>query len=170
QVQLRQLATAVNSFTDPRLRDRVRSRVADELWHLIEAAEPGSDSQFQLLKAYAGQACSPEHVQALRGLLEGRTELPGLSIDADLRWDLLIALAALGEAGEEEISGELERDRTATGRNSAATARAAVPTAAAKESAWQEVVVAADLHNAVQTAVIVGFTRGQDPAVLVPCV
>src|SRR5699024_4286323 len=119
QVQLRQLATAVNSFTDPRLREQVRERVADELWHLTEVARRGSDSQFQLLKAYTGHACSTEHVQTLRGLLEGRTELAGLSIDADLRWDLLIALAALGQAGEQEITAELERDRTATGRNSA---------------------------------------------------
>src|SRR5699024_7457107 len=87
-----------------------------------------------------------------------------------LRWDPLIALAALGQAGEQEITAELERDRTATGRNSAATARAAVPTTAAKEAAWREVVVAADLPNAVQTSVIDGFTRGQEPAVLVPFV
>ncbi|WP_277051507.1 aminopeptidase N [Ruania albidiflava] len=167
-VLLRQLATAVDFYTDPARRDEVAVEVADRLWALARAAEAGSDSQFQLVRAFAGRASTAAHTTALAALLAGEETLPGLTVDTDLRWDLLTGLVAAGAAGEEEIAAELDRDATATGQRAAATARASIPTAEAKEAVWASVVEADDLPNAVQAAVISGFGRARDRALLAP--
>ena len=167
-VLLRQLATAVDFYTDPAGRDQVAVQVADRLWVLARAAEAGSDSQFQLARAFAGRASTPEHTGILHGLLSGAVTLPGLSVDTDLRWELLTALVTAGAAGEEQIAAELAQDATATGQRAAAAARAAIPTAAAKEAVWTSVVDSDELPNAVQAAVIGGFGRSHDRSLLAP--
>ena len=167
-VLLRQLATAVDFYTDPARREQVAVEVADRLWALAGAAEAGSDSQFQLVKAFAGRASTQEHTDVLHGLLVGTTALDGLSVDTDLRWELLTASVAAGAAGEEQIAAELRQDATATGQRAAAGARASLPTAEAKEAVWASVVEGDDLPNAVQAAVIGGFSRTRDRSLLVP--
>ena len=167
-VLLRQLATAVGLYLDPRQREGTQRQVADRLWALAHEADAGSDTQLQLIKAFATHARTAAHQEALQGLLSGSTAVPGLSVDTDLRWEVLLALAATGGAGEEEIEAELETDPTATGRRAAAAARAAVPTAKAKEAVWADVVTSNNLPNAVQTAVIAGFNRTPDRTLLAP--
>jgi aminopeptidase N len=77
---------------------------------------------------------------------------------------------ALGAAGEAEIDAELARDDTAAGRRQALAARAAQPTAEAKEDAWRQVVESAELPNAEQAAVIDGFTQADQLDLLEPYV
>ena len=100
-----------------------------------------------------------EHLAVVRGLLDGTDLLPGLSIDTDLRWHLLHQLVAAGLADDAEIERELDADDTATGRRQAAAALAARPTAAAKAEAWSSVVDGDELPNAIQTAIIGGFSQ-----------
>ena len=88
----------------------------------MRAAEPGSDHQLAWTRTFAAAARTPEHVAVLRGLLDGTDPVPGLAVDADLRWTLLQALVAVGAAGDAEIDAELERDPTASGQRRAATA------------------------------------------------
>jgi len=59
-----------------------------------QSAEAGSDTQLQLVKAFAGRAATTEQLDAVRDLLDGHTTLDGLSIDTDLRWELLTSLVA----------------------------------------------------------------------------
>ena len=54
---------------------------------------------------------------------------PIWSVDTDLRWRIVTALARAGVFGEEEIAAELERDNTNAGAERAAGARAGIPTA-----------------------------------------
>ena len=102
--------------------------------------------------------------------LEETAPLAGLSVDTDLRWDLLISLVAGGRSGEAQIAAELERDATASGERAAAAARAAIPTAQAKAAAWSAVVDADALSNTLQTSTIGGFDRVHDVALLEPFV
>ena len=90
----------------------------------------------------------------------------GLIVDTDLRWRLLHALVAHGVAGETEIDEELRRDPTSTGQRQAERARALVPTAEAKERAWQRAVYDDDIPNAVQEAIISGFSHPAQRALL----
>jgi aminopeptidase N len=169
-VLLRQLASTVRLYVAPEHRHAVADAAGDRLLQLARAAAPGSDAQLQLVKAFAGFARTDGQLAAVRGLLDGTAPLDGLAVDTDLRWELLVSLVAGGAAGDADIDAELARDDTATGRRAAAAARAARPTAQAKEEAWQAVVGSDDLPNAVQASVIGGFSRVHDPALLEPFV
>ncbi|MFD1214600.1 aminopeptidase N [Arthrobacter sp. GCM10027362] len=167
-VLLRQLDTSLTFYVRPEDRERLSIAAADRLWELSGQAEAGSDSQLQFVKAFAGLARSEGQLDAVAGVLSGERVPEGLTVDADLRWELLTSLVAGGRFGQPEIDAELKRDATATGQRAAALAKAAIPTAAAKAEAWHAVVVAGELPNAIQQSVIAGFNRVHDTALLEP--
>jgi aminopeptidase N len=118
----------------------------------------------------ASAARSPEHLALLRSLLDGTTTIPGLEIDTELRWALLNGLVAMGAAGDAEIATEEERDPTAAGARHAATARALRPTAEAKAEAWRSATEDDSLPNAVNNAIIRGFSHPTQVELLKPYV
>lgn len=87
-----------------------------------------------------------------------------------MRWTLLTGLAAAGVADADAVATEAQGDNTATGRERAARAAASIPTAEAKEAAWQAGVVATDTPNSVVDAHALGFGRTGDTALLTPFV
>jgi len=54
--------------------------------------------------------------------------LDGLVIEGDLRWNLVISLAAAGRLTEADIATEAAADTTVDGASHAAEARASMPT------------------------------------------
>ncbi|MDM8083641.1 aminopeptidase N [Cellulomonas cellasea] len=170
QVLLRQLSTAVDLYVAPEHREATDVAVGDRLLELAEAAPAGSDTQLQLVKAFAGRASTAAQLDAVAALLDGSRSLAGLSIDTDLRWELLTSLVAGGRAGGAQIDAQLAADPTATGQRAAAAARAAIPTPEAKAAAWAAVVEGDELPNAVQTATISGFGRVHNLGLLLPYV
>jgi aminopeptidase N len=82
-----------------------------------------------------------------------------------VRWGVVNALATIGEAGEELIAAELERDPTDQGRRAAAAARAARPTKEAKAEAWSE-VTSHDPPLAMKRAIASGFHRADQAELL----
>ena len=165
---LRQAHTAIDSYAAPSNRERYRQSLADALRGWIDTAEPGSDRQLALVRSLASLATRPEHLALLMSLLSGETELPGLSVDTDLRWTLLARLAATGSADEALIDAELRRDPTAAGRRQHALAMAARPTAQAKASAWQACVERDELPNAMLDATMAGLTQPEQADLLRP--
>jgi aminopeptidase N len=170
QSLLRQAQSSVSLFGSPEWAPTGRALLADAALSHARNATPGSDHQLAWVRALASVASSPEAVSLVRGLLSGSATLEGLVVDTDLRWTLLHRLVVIGDAGPEEISAELERDRTAAGERNAAAARAAQPTAAAKASAWASAVESTDLPNAMRSAVIGGFNQMEQASLLAPYV
>jgi len=123
-------------------------------------SEPGSDLQLVHVQAAAAAALDPG---PLRALLDG-VDLPaGLVVDHDLRWHLLVRLAALGAAGEDDVAAELAGDRTASGEQHAAQAGAARRDPQAKAAAWDELLGDGELSNSRARALGSGFWQlGQD--------
>ncbi|MGL5867335.1 MAG: aminopeptidase N [Dermatophilaceae bacterium] len=160
------LQTAVFSYTAPAHRAATRFAARDQLWELAQAAGPGSDAQLQFVSAVAGLTAAGDDVTALRGLLTGSSAAPGLVVDFEMRWTLLTALAAAGAADAADIDAERAREDTATGRERAALARAARPTAEAKAAAWASAVEGDDLPNSIVDATAAGFARPGTPAEL----
>ncbi|MDT0179035.1 aminopeptidase N [Microbacterium sp. ARD31] len=156
---LAQLQLAANSYVDPATRDVARERVAEGLWALAQDAEAGSDSQLQFVTAYASAASTPAQWERVAQLRSGAQELPGLEIDADLSWALLVSLAAGGVVSAAEIDEALAADNTAKGGEFAAQARAALPSVEAKRAAWQSLVDSADLPNTVVRSAAAGFVH-----------
>ncbi|HPB71461.1 MAG TPA: aminopeptidase N [Phycicoccus sp.] len=159
---LQQLATALGFYVAPEHREPTRRATLDRLWSLAREAQPGSDAQLQLVTAAAALTTTGDDPAYLSGLLDGSVTLTGLTVDTEVRWTLLTALAGAGAAGEAEIAAEAERDRTATGRERAARARASIPSVEAKEAAWQAAVVGEGLSNAMVESLGLGFGRGGD--------
>ncbi|HSN36285.1 MAG TPA: M1 family metallopeptidase, partial [Arthrobacter sp.] len=168
QVQLRQLATTLNFYVAGEHKEATAVAAADRLWELASGVPAGSDAQLQFVKAYALLARSTGQLDTVSGLLDGSVALQGLTVDQDLRWELITSLVAGGRAGVETIDGELARDNTATGQNAAALAKAAIPTPEAKAAAWDSIVVKGELSNALQGSAVSGFTRVLDTSLLEP--
>jgi len=167
---LAQLLTTARTYVAPERRAETLGRVADGLWALAQDAEAGSDAQFQFVKYFAAAASTDTHGDVLQALLDGTTTLDGLTVDTDLRWELLEGLVLVGRAGHDEIDAALAADATADGAQAAARARATVPTAEGKLAAFASVVDAADAPNAIVRATTTGFQHVVDPSVLEPVV
>jgi aminopeptidase N len=165
RVTLTQLLTSARLYVDPAHRDATVREIGDTLWTLAQQAEAGTDAQFQFVKFFAQAASTEEHAAALRGLLEGGIALDGLTVDTDLRWELLEGLVLAGAAGEAEIAAAYEQDTTSNGEQAAARARATIPTPAGKAAAFAELVEGSQ-PNVVVRAATVGYLHVNDPAVL----
>jgi aminopeptidase N len=167
-VQLRQLATTLTFYVAEEHREATAIAAADRLWELAASVPAGSDAQLQFVKSYALLARSERQLDNVAGLLAGSGTLEGLTVDQDLRWELLASLVTGGRAGQEQIDAELVRDNTSSGQNAAALATAAIPTPEAKAAAWEAIVVKGELSNALQGSAVNGFTRVLDPSLLEP--
>jgi aminopeptidase N len=104
----------------------------------------------------------------VRALLDGTLTIEGLTVDTDLRWHLVTALTQAGAADDTLVDAELERDDTDLGRRLAATARAAQPTADAKEAAWTQLLEDPSLSHTVSRQLWGGFSQLSQPDVLAP--
>ncbi|MFJ7907911.1 aminopeptidase N [Kitasatospora sp. NPDC096204] len=164
----RQVKLALDAYADPQWREQGLERWAAAAEEHLRAAEPGSDHQLAWARALASVARTDGQLDLLAGLLDGSVEVKGLAVDTELRWTLLVRLAATGRADEAAIAAELERDNTAAGQEHAATCRAARPTAEAKAQAWASVVESDKLTNYVQEAVIAGFQQSDQRELLAP--
>jgi len=167
-VQLRQLATTLNFYVAEEHRQATAVAAADKLWELAAEVPGGSDAQLQFVKSFALLASSGTQLNQVAGLLDGSLVLDGLTVDQDLRWELLTSLVAGGRLGQDGIDAELERDNTSSGQNAAAQAKAAIPTPEAKAAAWESIVVKGDLSNALQGSAVNGFMRVLDRSLLEP--
>ena len=165
---LGQLETVAGPYAAPQRRAERSASAASALWELASSAPAGSDSQFQFVEAFTHLACTDSHREILKGLFDGSVQLPGREIDTDLRWSLVIALAALGGIDEAGIDEVLAADDTQSGRKSALTAKAALPTPEAKEKAWKSTIEEDTLANESVTSVVLGFNRVIDPALIAP--
>ncbi|WP_417562679.1 aminopeptidase N [Microbacterium sp.] len=167
---LSQLLLAANEYVAPAHRDQTRERVADDLWALAHNAAPGSDSQLQLVTAFAAAAATDAQWTQVCRLRDGETTLDGLSVDADLSWQLLISLAAGGAVTAADIDQAHAADNTAKGGEFAAQAKAALPDAASKQTAWDSLIAHHDLPNTVVRAAAAGFVHPAGVAALEPFV
>ncbi|PZE25746.1 MULTISPECIES: aminopeptidase N [unclassified Curtobacterium] len=163
---LSQLLLAARSYVAPAKREATVREVGDALWQLAATAEAGSDAQFQFVKFFAQIASTPEHVATLQGLRSGDVLLNDLTIDTDLRWELLEGLVLNGAAGESEIATELAADPTANGEQAAARARATIPTAEGKLTAFSSLVDSDALPNAIVRQTAVGYQHVLTPVAL----
>ncbi|WP_435745727.1 aminopeptidase N [Nocardioides sp. SYSU DS0663] len=133
-----------------RLHDAARARLA--------TTEAGSEQQLAALRASIRSAGDPE---LLRGWLEQTPE--GIDLDLDLRWRLLVRLAALGATDVAELDAALAAAPTAQATVEHTRARAALPDAEAKAWAWSRFTGEVDVPNYELEAAGLGmWQRGQE--------
>jgi aminopeptidase N len=174
---LLQAQTALGSYADPEwAASQGWPTLADRLLELARGTAAGSDHQLAFVNALCTSVLSTRHTVVLADLLDhdpADLGLPGLSIDTDLRWRILTALAAAGDVdadGPETpfIDAEVQRDPTAAGKRHGAQAAAARPQAAVKEQAWTQVTDDDTLPNIVGRSIITGFVQPGQAELLKP--
>ncbi|MEU6077736.1 aminopeptidase N [Micromonospora sp. NPDC047074] len=144
----------VDRYLDPLAREAALTQVADACQKLLDGAPPGGSLQ---LAAARGWLSASTDTDRLAGWLAGRNVPPGLAVDAELRWALLLRLVVLGAAGAAEITAEAAADPSASGAERAAQCRAALPDPAGKRAAWEIVVSNTELSNRLVEATAQGF-------------
>jgi aminopeptidase N len=170
---LLQANAALGMYADPEwAREEGWPSFSARLLELARAAEAGSDHQLAFLNTLLTGVTAPDQHAVLRGLLDGDDPtshgLPGLAVDADLRWRIVKALATAGVIDQPEIDAERERDSTAAGHRNAEGARAARPSTDAKAAAWQAAMVDDSLPNITVRAIAEGFAGPGQDEVLAP--
>ena len=174
---LLQAQTALSSYADPGWAHCDGwPAFADRLLELARGAQPGSDHQLAFVNALCSSALSTRHVVVLADLLDhdpADLGLAGLSIDTDLRWRIVTALAAAGDIdadGPETpfIDAEVQRDPTAAGKRHGAQASTARPQLAVKEQAWRQVIEDDTLANIIARSIIGGFFEPVEAELLKP--
>ncbi|WP_022887910.1 aminopeptidase N [Agromyces italicus] len=163
---LGRLELALGRYLADEHRERLSDEAGDAIWALAELAPAGSDAQLQFVKAFTRLATTAAHGDVLGSLLEGTIALDGLEIDLDLRWEIVIARAALGAGDDAELAAALAADDTAKGRQLAETARAARPDQAVKDAAWRRAMTDTTLSNDLARAIAEGWRRTGSPELL----
>ena len=154
--------TVVGRYLPPDRRPAARAALAAACREALASAAPGSGRQLAAARGLI-RCAGPAEAPWLAGWLTGEGIPPGLAVDADLRWSILAALAALGAADLAQIEAEAARDRTARGEQEAVRCRAALPDPAAKQWAWQLVTTDRVRSNRILQAAAEGFWRsGQE--------
>lgn len=143
---LAQAQLALEQYTPAEERTALREELTKGVATLLKKAQPGSDAQLLFARRLALVAGNEAAAAVVSGWLTGEEVPEGLIVDQDLRWTLIKSLSRMNQA-EGLVEAELERDNTITGKESAAAARAAVPTAEAKEQAWKSLTEDASIPN-----------------------
>ena len=109
------------------------------------ATRSSGDFQRRWLGAYLNAASTPAAMARLAALLDGRSQLKGLSLKQDLRWEMVTVLNARNHAGAAaRIAAEQARDKSDSGELSALAAQVARPEPQVKQE-WLAKVN--DLHT-----------------------
>ena len=159
---LLQATSAANLYCDASHRAAARTQLATLARQRSDGAAAGSELQLVWLRSYFDTAQTQEQLDDLRALLDGKRQLAGLDVpnDADLRWAIVIRLAAMGGADGALINAEAKRDPSDTSERRKAAALAARPTASAKQESWQEVTGNRTLPLATLRAICGGEVVG----------
>ena len=167
---LLQAQTAINAYADPAWAPSGWRMFTDRLFELAADPATASDQQLALVNALTGSVLADDQLAVVRGWLDGSAPLAGLVVDTDLRWRLLQALVAHGTAADDEIEATLAQDPTATGQRQAERTRALRPSAEVKAEAWRRAVHDDELPNAINEAIIAGFSHPTQKELLAPYV
>ncbi|GLZ79289.1 aminopeptidase [Actinorhabdospora filicis] len=123
----------LDRFVAPAAHETALASARDTAVAALAAAAPGTGRQL----AAARMLIETDDGSRIAGWLRGDGVPEGLPIGPDLRWSVLVRLAAIGHAGEESIAAETRHDPSAKGAEWAARARAALTTPADKAAAWK---------------------------------
>jgi aminopeptidase N len=170
QAILRQAVQAIDHYSAPGSAAPLRHALAAAAHQALGRTDPGSDTQ--LIWARRTIIVDPDPTFA-RDLLAGHVSVPGLTLDMNLRWQIIVRLAVLGALGEEEITAESARDPSDLGHRRAWTARASLPDPVGKAAAFAAARNCQDgegiaLSLATQRAILTGFWRAEQTNLLAP--
>ncbi|MGJ4110720.1 aminopeptidase N [Corynebacterium macclintockiae] len=149
---LAQARSAAANYADPEWADEGWAQLREAF--LAAARKTSGPAQLAFVRAFVGCVHSAESAEVLRALLgeagDGAEAIPGLDVDQDLRWAIIIALTAAARATgdsseqvEERIAAEEAKDKSSSGAALALQARSSVPDEQTKQQVWHSLTVEA---------------------------
>ncbi|WP_311257461.1 aminopeptidase N [Microbacterium sp. WCS2018Hpa-9] len=151
---------AIRHYANDHERQSEQRAWVETAWAALQDSDAGSDAQLSWARALASASAFDDvHAAEVRALLGGDAPA-GLTIDPDLRWQLLTALVTTGHAGADDVAAQLESDDTGSGRTAARRALASQPDPAVRAAAWDAAWNDGSLSNDHLDAVIAGFRAG----------
>jgi aminopeptidase N len=151
----------VDRYSTPETRPAALALIVQACDRLLAVAPPAGSRQLAAARGLIGASTDAKR---LRGWLDGDGVPDGLAVDTDLRWQIVYRLAVLGVLGPDEIDAEYASDRSATGAQSAARCRAAVPSADAKAAAWTTLIGDTTVSNRIAESTAAGFWQPEQLA------
>jgi len=161
------IETAIWFYASPGHRAALRATVSDSLNKFLKAAPAGSDHQLSFARAFAESAATDAQSKEILEILNG--SIKGLTVDAEIRWHLVICAVKRGLLSSADIDAEVAKDNTAHGKQYGALAHAAIPTAAAKQKAFTA-VTSEKLSNTIHAYTCRGFNVAMQSELLIPYV
>ncbi len=151
---------AIRNYASDHERQGEQRAWVETAWAALQASDAGSDAQLSWARALASaSAFDDAHAAEVDALLHGDAP-DGLTIDPDLRWQLLTSLVTTGHAGADDVAAQLESDDTGSGRTAARRALASQPDPTVRAAAWDAAWNDETLSNDHLDAVIAGFRAG----------
>jgi aminopeptidase N len=112
----------------------------ERAWELLPGLPPG-DLQILWARALIQIALAPDDIERTGRLADGELEVPGLTIDQAMRWEIAARYTAYGLAGaEQRAAAERARDPSDRGQRALLRIEASPPDAAAKAAAWERLL------------------------------
>ena len=91
--------------------------IQEFVWHQFYIAEPDTERQLLWFETYMSVAHTGKGLERLANILDERLLLPGLSIQQDQRWAMIIALNQYSFSGAwQRVRAERESDHSSQGR------------------------------------------------------
>ena len=135
------LASAFNYYSTFGGQNEKRRAIENFIHGQLLDAAPGSEIQKIWYANYTNRAHTPEALDSLLALLDGRNSIEGLEIDQDKRWDIVFTLNRYLHANYEALlESESRLDSSDQGINSAYATRAVRPSLEAKQEFLSMVV------------------------------
>lgn len=156
-IAVRNLKTAVDLYAKPSNQTKYRNDIAGQLLNYTLLAQAGSDHQLAFVRGLCAFASSGNGLEEITNWYQDKNVPNGLQVDTDLRWTLLSRMVRKGVAAHKEIDAELAIDNSSKGHEESVRLKAAIPTAVAKEAAWNSIIEKADASNAIVENTIAGF-------------
>jgi len=128
------LASAFNYYSTFGGQDEKRKVIENFIRGQLLDATPGSEIQKIWYANYTNRAHTPEALDSLLALLDGRNSIEGLEIDQDKRWDIVFTLNRYLHANYEALlESESRLDSSDQGINNAYATRAVRPSLEGKQ-------------------------------------
>jgi aminopeptidase N len=160
------LVFAIDRFLAPADRPAARARIGEACRGVLDRAEPGSGLQLAAARALVATA-GPDDAGWLRSWLDDPAAVTsGLVMDGDLRWTVMLQLAAIGAASVADIDAEYDRDPSQANAIHAAEARASRPDPEAKATAWQQIISDENISNHLLFETAQGFWHADQAELL----
>ncbi|SMF24139.1 aminopeptidase N [Alteromonadaceae bacterium Bs31] len=112
---------------------KLRAQLSEFAWKQLQLAQQASDKQQIWFDLWVKVASSSSDTQRAHTLLRGKATIPGLSLDQDRRWQLLIILNAAAHNHAQQLTEvEFKADNSDRGRLMHLAAKAVRPDTATK--------------------------------------